>query len=78
MTQIIKMQIVNKGLRNKLPPLYFETREAAEYIVNRFSVMEVRGKTVEWELETIEAMSKNEAYAQFISMEKELFEQDKI
>jgi len=71
MTQIFKIEVKNAELIGKLPTLYFETKEAAEAVINAFDAMAVKGKKLEWECSIIEVLSKEDAYEQFLSIAKD-------
>jgi len=70
--EIYKVSIKNKDLQLPFDALYFEEQKTAEAVINTINSLLVKGKVIEWECETVNAMSHKEALQQFMSIADEL------
>jgi hypothetical protein len=74
MTEIFKIQLTNKDLKDEVPPLYFETKEAAEFVISTYDKMAKDGVKFEWFCSVVDVLSKKDAYEQFNSLIEKRFD----
>ena len=68
MTKIYRVKITNPEFEGAMPPMYFETEEAAQYVMGVYDAITTKGKKINWECEVIDALSKEDAYNQMMEM----------
>jgi hypothetical protein len=54
--------------------LYFETKEAAEFVISTYDKMAKDGIKFEWFCSVVEVLSKKDAYEQFTSLIEKRFD----
>lgn len=74
MTEIFKIELTNKELKDKVPPLYFETKEAAEFVMMTYDKMANDSVKFEWFCSVVDVLSKQDAYEQFNSLIEKRFD----
>jgi len=74
MTEIFKIELKNEEFKDDVPALYFETKEAAEFVMMTYHKMAMDGVKFEWHCSVVDVLSKQDAIEQFTSLIEKRFD----
>ena len=74
MIEIFKIELKNEEFKDEVPALYFDTKEAAEFVMTTYDKMAKDNVKFEWFCSVVDVLSKQDAYEQFTSLIEKRFD----